>query len=292
MCVCECVCVCVRVCVCVCVHVCVCVRDQRFRFTSFMEDFLCSVASLSLHPPPPAACVCQQGTWQSHSMVLQVVKSASQHLNLVSRQLSTAHSHGETHTCTAYTTVSLTPSPLLLPTVFPPASGVAPLHSDLTDTSVTISFRPLVGVVTVYAVEYHLEKDTWDTAERLEVMPTANENGVISTSITGLEPNSPYEFRFFSRNDLGDSAQSSHRYTGSLMCDTQMHTHTWTLAMPTYISPVASRPGADKWAAVQRHCSSFSRVSCCTGTHKVALHTLWVDFLFVFFPSCSVSHDT
>ena len=93
MCVCVCVCVCVHVCVCVRV----CVRDQRFRFTSFMEDFLCSVASLSLHPPPPAACVCQQGTWQSHSMVLQVVKSASQHLNLVSRQLSTAHSHGETH---------------------------------------------------------------------------------------------------------------------------------------------------------------------------------------------------
>ena len=65
-----------------------------------------------------------------------------------------------------------------------------------------------MGVVTVYVVEYHLEKETWDTVQQLVVMPTANENGVISTSITGLVPNSPYEFRFFSRNDLGDSAPS------------------------------------------------------------------------------------
>ena len=162
-----------------------------------------------------------------------------------------------------------------------------------------------MGVVTVYVVEYHLEKDTWDTPERLEVAPTAIENGVISTNITGLEPNSPYEFRFFSRNDLGDSAPSPVLKvvtgTQAASCVTHRRTHTWTLAMPMYVKRVVSRPGADKWAAVQRHCSSLSRVSSCTGTHKVALCThfagyplggLCVDFPLCFLLSCFMSRDS
>ena len=110
-------------------------------------------------------------------------------------------------TCVPYTATPLPPLLLLLLTVdFPPASGIPPLFSELTDTSVTISFEPLVGVVTVYIVEYHLERLTTGSARRQEVLPT-NE-GLISTTIRGLAPNSPYLFRYFSRNDLGDSTPS------------------------------------------------------------------------------------
>ena len=110
-------------------------------------------------------------------------------------------------TCMHYTATPLPPLLLLLLTVdFPPASGIPPLSSELTDTSVTISFEPLIGVVTVYVVEYHLERLTTGSARRQEVLPT-NE-GLISTTIRGLAPNSPYLFRYFSRNDLGDSTPS------------------------------------------------------------------------------------
>ena len=109
-------------------------------------------------------------------------------------------------TCMPYTAIPLLPLLLLMIVDFPPASGIPPLFSELTDTSVIISFEPLVGVVTVYVVEYHLERLTSGSARRQEVLPT-NE-GLISTTIRGLAPDSPYLFRYFSRNDLGDSDPS------------------------------------------------------------------------------------
>ena len=109
-------------------------------------------------------------------------------------------------TCVPYTAIPLLHLLLLMTVDFPPASGIPPLFSELMDTSVTISFEPLVGVVTVYVVEYHLEGQTTGSARQEEVLPT-NE-GLISTTIRGLAPNSPYLFRYFSRNDLGDSTPS------------------------------------------------------------------------------------
>ena len=112
---------------------------------------------------------------------------------------------------------------------FPPASGIPPLFSELTDTSVTISFQPLVGVVTVYVVEYHLERLTGGSARQVEVLPTNKR--LISTTISGLAPDSPYLFRYFSRNELGDSTPSSYLkvVTGTQlqihMCDTRTCTH-------------------------------------------------------------------
>ena len=133
-------------------------------------------------------------------------------------------------TCVPYTAIPLLPLLLLMIVDFPPASGISPLFSELTDTSVTISFEPLVGVVTVYVVEYHLERLTSGSARREEVLPT-NE-GLISTTIRGLAPNSPYLFRYFSRNELGDSAPSPYLnvVTGTQLqiyiCDTQTYAHT------------------------------------------------------------------
>jgi len=135
-------------------------------------------------------------------------------------------------TCVPYTATPLPPLLLLMTVDFPPASGIPPLFSELTDTSVTISFQPLVGVVTVYVVEYHLERLTGGSARQVEVLPT-NE-GLISTTIGSLAPDSPYLFRYFSRNELGDSAPSPYLRvaTGTQlqihMCDTRTHAYTDT----------------------------------------------------------------
>ena len=135
-------------------------------------------------------------------------------------------------TCVPYTAIPLLPLLLLMIVDFPPASGIPPLFSELTDTSVTISFEPLVGVVTVYIVEYHLERLTTDSARQEEVLPT-NE-GLISTTIRGLAPDSPYLFRYFSRNELVESAPSPYLkvVTGTqlqiYMCGTQTYAHTDT----------------------------------------------------------------
>ena len=157
-------------------------------------------------------------------------------------------------TCVPYSATPLPPLLLRLMTVdFPPASGISPLFSELTDTSVIISFEPLVGVVTVYVVEYHLERLTSGSARREEVLPT-NE-GLISTTIRGLAPDSPYLFRYFSRNELGDSAPSPYLkvVTGTQLqiyiCDTQTHAHT--------ASWLALRAG---------QCPSLSRLCSCVHT--------------------------
>ena len=126
----------------------------------------------------------------------------------LSKRRSAPHSLTDTMhltKCVPYTTTPLPPLLLLPMTVdFPPASGNSSLNSRTLQLPFPLS-RSLVSSLCT-----------------------------LSTTIRGLAPNSPYLFRYFSRNELGDSAPSPDLkvVTGTqlqiYMCDTQTHTHSIT----------------------------------------------------------------
>ena len=93
-----------------------------------------------------------------------------------------------------------------IPIGFPPQPHIPPTYRDLTDTSVVIVIPELEGVITHHIIEYKFERHTWEDGPTVKspAIPPSNK----TYSISGLEPESRYSFRFFTVNTLGESSPS------------------------------------------------------------------------------------